>query len=221
MDVTPIRRTQAQRSSETQERILVSTVECLNELGYSNTTTKAIEGRAGVTRGAVLYHYPSKADLLVATFEYMGARWQDALISSLALMGDELTPINFVDAMWRQFNDPLTYATLEMQYAARTDPLLRDVLAKNQRRIGERLINAVAGRLGFVKDDPVFLTAMELTWRFMWGAASSASIATDTAGQDYIVAQWGELITPMLKPRPRQRRAHSVAAVASTPQPLV
>jgi AcrR family transcriptional regulator len=45
-------------------------------MGYRKTTTKAIEQSAAVMRGAVLHHYPSKADSLVATVALVGERWQ-------------------------------------------------------------------------------------------------------------------------------------------------
>jgi AcrR family transcriptional regulator len=198
--VTLGRRTQAERSSQTRERILVSTMQCLNELGYSKTTTKAIEQRAGVTRGAVMHHYRSKADLLVAAVDYMGELWQRHLITSLTEMGKDLEPGDFVDALWCQFTDPLMYATLEMQHAARTDPTLRDVLAKNQQAICDRVVDAIADRLGVAHDDADFVTAVELTWQFMAGAASSASIAPATANQERLVAEWRRMITPMLRP---------------------
>lgn len=195
------RRTQAERSSETQERILAATQQCLIEVGYSKTTTKAIEQRAGVTRGAVLHHYPSKADLLGAAAAYMAVRWQDQLIAAMDEIGENLEPGDFIDAMWRQFSHPLSFAILEMQNAARFDPVLREVLSKCQRSIANRFLPIAAAHLGVAKDDPDFITALELTWQFMSGAAGLAVTARAGADQERLNAEWRRMITPMLQPR--------------------
>ena len=60
------RRTQEERTAAMRERLLNATVECLYELGYAKTTTTAIVERAGVSRGAQLHHFPTKADLAIA-----------------------------------------------------------------------------------------------------------------------------------------------------------
>ena len=71
------RRTQAERSARTQAALLDATVESLIELGYGRTTTTEIAHRAGLSLGALLHHYPTKTDLLVA-----------AAMALLALTGD-------------------------------------------------------------------------------------------------------------------------------------
>ena len=69
-----VRRTNEERSAETRARLLEATTECLVELGYSNTTTTAIAERAGVSRGAQLHHYPTKAELVTAAVEHLCER---------------------------------------------------------------------------------------------------------------------------------------------------
>ena len=64
------RRTQEERSAETKKRLLEATIDYLNELGYNKTGTVEIARRAGVSRGALVHHFPSKHDLIVATAEY-------------------------------------------------------------------------------------------------------------------------------------------------------
>ena len=56
--------TQKQRSDETRRVVLDATVACLTELGFAKTSTVEVQKRAGVSRGALLYHFPSKAGLL-------------------------------------------------------------------------------------------------------------------------------------------------------------
>ena len=55
---------QQERSRATQARLLEATVECLVEHGWSGTTTTVVAERAGVSRGAQLHHYPTRAALV-------------------------------------------------------------------------------------------------------------------------------------------------------------
>ena len=54
-----------------RERLLGAAVDCLIERGYAGTSTTLVSERAGVSRGAQLHHFPSKADLLVAAVEHL------------------------------------------------------------------------------------------------------------------------------------------------------
>lgn len=65
------RRTQAERSAGTRGRILKAAVTCLYKHGYGATTTVSVASTAKVSRGAMLHHFPSKADLMLATLAYV------------------------------------------------------------------------------------------------------------------------------------------------------
>ena len=54
------RLTQDEKTAETRRRLLDAAIVCLIERGYSNTTTSEIAERAGLSRGAQLYHFPKK-----------------------------------------------------------------------------------------------------------------------------------------------------------------
>jgi AcrR family transcriptional regulator len=54
--------------------LLEAAVDSLVELGFARTTTLEVQRRAGVSRGALLHHFPSKAELLVATIAHLAER---------------------------------------------------------------------------------------------------------------------------------------------------
>lgn len=63
----PARRpTQQERSASTQRAVLDATLACLRRHGFANTTLQQIEKSAGMTRGALLYHFPTKQALFAA-----------------------------------------------------------------------------------------------------------------------------------------------------------
>src|SRR5438128_4428078 len=79
-------RTQQQRREETRRALLDAAVESLIEVGFARTTTLEVQRRANVSRGALLHHFPSKAELLVAAVDHlaeMRAREMKAFASQL------------------------------------------------------------------------------------------------------------------------------------------
>jgi AcrR family transcriptional regulator len=70
--VGPIRRrTQAERSEETQTRILKAAANLIRRRGYAHFRTAEVAKEAGLSRGAQLHHFPTKDSLVVATLEYV------------------------------------------------------------------------------------------------------------------------------------------------------
>jgi AcrR family transcriptional regulator len=60
------RRTQESRRHTARERLLAATVEVLIDRGYNGLTTKEVAARAGFSNGALVHHYKTKADLVIA-----------------------------------------------------------------------------------------------------------------------------------------------------------
>jgi len=133
--VTVTRRTQADRRAETQGRLLDATVEELTANGYAGMSTNEVVKRAGVSRGALVHHFPTKAQLAVAALD----RWLDARLVEFeatfaAMQPEERTADVAIDVLWEMFSGP-TYATwLELTVAARTDAdLWKRLTAVNDR----------------------------------------------------------------------------------------
>ena len=51
---------QQTKSENTRAAILEGALACFYDLGYRATTTEKVAKRAGVSRGAMLYHFPSR-----------------------------------------------------------------------------------------------------------------------------------------------------------------
>jgi len=65
------RRTQAERTAETQLRILKAAANLIRRRGYARFRTAEVAAQAGLSRGAQLHHFPTKDSLVVATLEYV------------------------------------------------------------------------------------------------------------------------------------------------------
>ena len=73
------KRTQADRRAATREALLAAAREEFVEHGFAAAATEAVVLRAGVTRGALYYHFPDKAALLAAVVEAVAAEVHDAV----------------------------------------------------------------------------------------------------------------------------------------------
>lgn len=133
--VPKARRTQAARTAATRAQLLDATIECLSELGYARTTTSEIAERAGVSRGAQLHHFPTKAELVITAVDHLFARRHEEFVAAIAALpagADRAAAA--IDLLWKMVSGPTFFAWLELAVAARTDPDLRDSVASLSRR---------------------------------------------------------------------------------------
>jgi AcrR family transcriptional regulator len=120
------RRSQAERTAGTRARLLEATVACVADLGYGGTTTTEIVRRAGVSRGAQVHHFPTKADLVVAALDWVLERRQHEFHRAFAALPPEGRNLaGAVDLLWHAYQEPTFLAWLELAVAGRTDPALR------------------------------------------------------------------------------------------------
>lgn len=122
-------RTQAERSAETRDKLISVTLDLLGRDGLRATTTSAVTEAAGVSRGALLHHFPTKEDLLKEALRVMLRRETDSIRAMAQdIERGALDPDGFLDALWAKFSGPLFMVTLEYVTAARTDPAIRAAL---------------------------------------------------------------------------------------------
>jgi AcrR family transcriptional regulator len=115
----------AERSAAMRGRLLEAAVACLFELGYAATTTQAVTDRAGVSRGAILHHFPTKVDLMVAVAEY-AADHQNRSVRAYLEKGPPGMPLYLAltEATWAVIIQPPATALLEVMMATRADAAL-------------------------------------------------------------------------------------------------
>jgi AcrR family transcriptional regulator len=128
------RRTQAERTAATRAALLEATVDCLVTQGFGGTTTTEVAHRAGVSPGALLHHFPAKADLLCAAvghvFEVRRAEFRKAMAN---LRPDADRAEAGIDLLWSMFSGPAFVAWLELWMAARCDPALAEAVVRLDR----------------------------------------------------------------------------------------
>lgn len=188
------RRTQQERTAATRARVIDATVASLVEDGYADTTISRIQERAGVARGTLLHHFPTRAELLVAVVEDVAARRLHVLPDeegSGAAGWDAA-----VDLIWRDLQSPNFLAVLELWVAARTDADLRAALVPVERTVFEsvhRAVTAVAA-----DDDPRVPTLVQFTIDLLTGSAMTTLLVDDDRSQQVLLDRWRRALPVLL-----------------------
>src|SRR5699024_5227566 len=80
--------TRKEQRARTNEALLDATMRCLVTHGYAGTTTQRIQDEAEVSRGALLHHFGSKSELLVAAIHHIAEIRLRSLRDLVADLGD-------------------------------------------------------------------------------------------------------------------------------------
>jgi AcrR family transcriptional regulator len=135
----PPRRTQAERSATTRARILKAAVTCLYKEGYGATTTVSVAASAKVSRGAMLHHFPSKADLMLATLAHVLQLNADNFLKAAGKIADPweryaaLPDLRLAAAL-----QPAGVAFMEIMVGARSDEAVRNRFDEFQQQLNAR-----------------------------------------------------------------------------------
>lgn len=126
---------QESKSSEMRETILEATLDCLAEHGYAHTTNSLVCEQAGISRGAMLHHYRTRQDLIVATIEYAFYKHLTTFSHMVTRLGeaDRMNRNSAIAIDWHLCLTREYRAYQELQIAARTNDELRKVFEPRAR----------------------------------------------------------------------------------------
>jgi AcrR family transcriptional regulator len=188
-------RTQGERSAAMQRRLLDATVEALYDKGYGGTTTLEVQHRAGVSRGALLHHYASRADLMVAAVDHLTRERISEVLTRAQAAPPRAKRVEWaVGILWSTFEGPLFIASLELWLAARNDEELLAALLPQERILGQAIRGMAADLFGpEISATDSFGEALELLLDSMRGAAARGVLRTD-ATDARLLAAWSRLM---------------------------
>ncbi len=180
------------RSAKTRDRIMRAALACIYEAGLQNTSTVDIAKRAKVSRGAMLHHYPSKRDLLIAAYsahlrreiEQLRARAQDYASGAAALE-------DFIDYLWSRFSQDPFAITVDFIVTARTDSDLKEHLALARDGYDAALKDIWANFfVAQEPSDPAAMTEFSLTISLFRGLGLQLLMQNDPSISAELVDAW-------------------------------
>jgi AcrR family transcriptional regulator len=182
---------QQERSDATRARLMAAAVDSLVEHGWAGTTTTVVAERAGVSRGAQLHHYPSRADLVLAAVQHLGAaRFAEARERAARLPAGPGRTAAVLDMLARLHTGPLFRAMLEVWVAARTDDALRAAVVPLEAEVGRETHRLTVELLGADESRPGVRAAVQQTLDLVRGLGVSALLTDDGQRRRHVLDDW-------------------------------
>jgi TetR/AcrR family acrAB operon transcriptional repressor len=127
-----MRRTK-EEAEKTRQALLKAALSVFSQKGYAATTLEDVAKEAGVTRGAIYWHFGSKAELYNALLEEHSARGSE-IVQAAAVEGGSMREILariFIRMLRAVENDPALRAVMEINlFKTEYSPELSETLAK-------------------------------------------------------------------------------------------
>lgn len=110
------------------------------EVGYEKASTSEFSRRAGVSRGALLHHFPTRSDVTVAAMEKLLREGTEEIRSMAAAVAKQDLPLDaFIEWLQHLFSGRFFYLSIEFINGARTDPDLQARMIPITREFHEAL----------------------------------------------------------------------------------
>ena len=164
------------KSLRTRARILDAAMRLFAQVGYPSASNALIAEAAKLTRGAMLYHFASREELVaaaIAHIELERAKLFEKAAATPPAAGVDAAE-QAIDAYWALLAEVPFVAFAELEAAARTDPMLRAQLAAAQSAFDHAQVGARFGAMIQAGDDPRFQTSRDLGRFLLEGLARGA-----------------------------------------------
>lgn len=176
------------KSLRTRARILNAAMRLFAEHGYHASTNALIADAAKLTRGAMLYHFATREELVeaaVAHIDLERARLFEQAATPPA-PGVEASE-HAIDAYWNLLHELPFVAFGELEAAARTDGMLRERLAAAQSAFDHAQVGQRFGALAQAGADPRFQTSRDLARFLLEGMAHGAMTYDEAARRERLL----------------------------------
>jgi AcrR family transcriptional regulator len=167
------------KSRRTRARILDEAVRVIAAGGYAAATNAAVAEAAGITRGAMLYHFPTREDLLESVIGHLQAERAELFRAAAEDLpvGADVTE-HAIDSYWELLRHPTFTAFMELETAARTDSVVATLIAParaefDRAQIGDHFLKMLHAGAG-----PRFQASRDLA-RFMLEGLARAELSYD------------------------------------------
>ncbi|CAO3363548.1 TetR/AcrR family transcriptional regulator [Azospirillum palustre] len=132
------RKPQQERSNATRRKLVRATIDLLRERGYASVTTPDIADRAGVSRGALQYHFAGKEEIYFAAIQEITA-WMDKEMNLAEFVGLPIAERveRVVNQHWEVFGSDDYVAALEIRLYERFNDWLHQSIRTQLGKVTE------------------------------------------------------------------------------------
>jgi AcrR family transcriptional regulator len=192
----------------TRERVLDVALDIFIEQGYDKASLREIAERMGFTKAALYYHFPSKADMLLALHE----RMHNIIDEPVSLLGNGMVTV----AMWEEFLDACISALQGNQKLFQMHRINQAALAGLHSDRHEGAHQELEEQAMRIFSEP----SLSPEDRLRMAAAFAVSFFTpfitsglfSNKGDDFLPAGLREIVHRVLEPEAAEREAETEAA---------
>ncbi len=178
------------KSLRTRARILDAAMRLFAEIGYHNATNSVIAETAKLTRGAMLYHFATREELVEAAISHIElarARLFERAAAASVTQGYDASE-QAIEAYWALLHETAFVAFAELEAAARTEPMLRPRLAAAQAAFDRAQVGDRFGAMAQAGADPRFQASRDLGRFLLEGLARGAMTYDEPARRARLLA---------------------------------
>ena len=114
--------------------ILDTIVEIIETNGFSEVTYENVVTQCGMSKSGLIYHFPSREDMIRSVHEHMAQLWEEELIEAAGGPAEEVSPANRLRANLQVSLETATRAELLMSIDSAAEPELREIWTRLLRR---------------------------------------------------------------------------------------
>jgi AcrR family transcriptional regulator len=201
----PARTRKQEQTAQAKHKICRAVVSCLDEFGYAETSINRVQAGAGVSRGALTHHFPSKEEMMVETVERLLDPVRDPLGAGKSRSHAERQDSVESDLMrlWsKAVNTPEGRALVEILVAARTDTRLQRRIAPSLARYNDDINQGVLAFYASVDlDDADVVTLWTICRVFLRGLHIQERFDGRPEATSRIMSRFADIIGPHLHRR--------------------
>ncbi len=198
------------RVALTKDKICQAVAACLDEFGYSETSINRVQNKAGVSRGALTHHFPSKEAMMVETLERLldpvrgrTTAPQPAMPDILRIGGQGNGIQSDLLRLWKKVvNTREGRALVEILVAARTDRTLHQQIAPSlhayNAEISDNIASLYQTDAGQNDEIPALWSICRV---FLRGLHTHSPFEQDPKAIDAMIARFGEIMAPHMLAR--------------------
>ncbi|XID74336.1 TetR/AcrR family transcriptional regulator [Alkanindiges sp. WGS2144] len=197
------RRTQTERSEQTRQRLIEAVIKSLQTYGYAGTTVTQIVTLANVSRGALLHHFATKAELIEAAAQYLvKAIYKQFNHSVQKLSPSENSLDDFIFTAWQVITaQPESIAFAELLLESQRDQKLADILQRLWTNVYISLEEFARAHLEPIATASEVKQLMVLTQWMLRGIALDKHLITDQGLINHYIKLWSNLLSQHIHTR--------------------
>lgn len=183
-----------------KQLLLDAAVAALIELGVARTTTVEVQRRAGVSRGALLHHFPSHTLMLSATIEELVRRNDGAVRLAQQQMAATANPLErAIRTLVSMGTQPAFLAELELWATARSDAELLAAVQGAERNARKERERVIAELFASVQHNPNYEAVVAISIEFVRGVALSSVLTSNSEHRERLIRQWVWAVETLLQ----------------------